>query len=63
MHLKYNNVNENYSQGVCLSVLLGEGHAPLSGGDAMTSPRPRNIAASIHQRLPLTWKAPGPWQV
>jgi hypothetical protein len=29
MHLKYNNVNENYSQGVCLSVLLGESHAPL----------------------------------
>ena len=35
MHLNYNNVNENYTQDVCLSVPRGEGHAPLYGGDAI----------------------------
>jgi hypothetical protein len=29
----------------------GEGHAPLSGGDAVTNGSLRNIAASVHQRL------------
>ena len=32
----------------CPDMPRGEGHASLSGGDAMTNPRPRNIAASIH---------------